>query len=94
MVQVSYATIHYPIAESVDLVGKRSAVLILKQLQNSSFKGFAFDNELTFSIYNYKKEPKDRLYFHQLDKKDSTYNIHVDLTWRFYVSWRSFNFIK
>ena len=52
---------------------------ILKQLQNSSFKGFVHDNELTFTMYNYKKTPKDRLFFHQLDEKDLSYNLHIKL---------------
>ena len=56
-----------------------SVIAILKQLQNSSFKGFAFDNELAFSMYNYKKKPKDRLYFHQLDYNIRSYNVHVIL---------------
>ena len=55
----------------------RSKPLILKRLQDSTFKGFAIDNELIFSIYNYKKKPEDRLFFHQLDQKMISYNIHV-----------------
>ena len=56
----------------------RSRIKILKQLQNASFRTFAVDNELTFSTNNYKKEPKDRLYFHQLDGFNLlSYNVHV-----------------
>ena len=54
-------------------------ITILKQLQNSSFKGFLHDNEFTLSMYNYKKEPKDRRFFHQLNKKFRSYNVHVQL---------------
>ena len=65
--------------ESEGLVGVQSVNSILKQLQNSSFKGFAGDTELAFPMYNYKKKPKDRLYFHQLDQKAFTSNIYVRL---------------
>ena len=57
----------------------RHKATIHKQLQNSSFKSFLHDNELAFSMYNYKKEPKDRLYFHQLEKKAFSYNVYVML---------------
>ena len=56
-----------------------SLITIFKQLQNASFKGFLLDKELDFTMYNYKKEPKDRLYFHQLEKKICSYNLHVTL---------------
>ena len=55
----------------------RSMPVVFKQLQNSSFKGFAIENQLTFEMHNYKKEPKDRLYFHQLEQKIISYNVHV-----------------
>ena len=50
----------------------RDTFRILRQLQNSSFKGFALDSKLFFLLYNYKKEAKDRLYFYQRE-----YNIHL-----------------
>ena len=53
--------------------------LVFKRLQDSSFKGFAIDNELVFSMYNYKKELEDRLNFHQLERKIISYNVHVVL---------------
>ena len=28
-------------------------------------------------MYNYRREPKDRRYFHQLDQKVLSYNVHV-----------------
>ena len=56
-----------------------SVTTVLKQLQNSSFKGFVFDNELGFSMCNYKKQPQDRLYFHQIDCKIRSYNVHYIL---------------
>ena len=52
---------------------------IFKQLQNSSCKNFAVFNELALSMLNYKKEPKDRVSFHQLEKKLLSHNIHVSL---------------
>ena len=55
----------------------RMALPVFKQLQGPTFKGFAIDNEYAFSMYNYKKEPKDRLYFHQLEQKIISYNTHV-----------------
>ena len=58
---------------------RRHKATIHKQLQNSSFKSFLHDNELAFSMYNYKKEPKDRLYFHRLEKKAFSYNVYVML---------------
>ena len=54
-----------------------SEITILKQLQNSSFRGFVLDNELTFSMFNYRKEPKDRRYFHQLDQKVQSHNVYL-----------------
>ena len=66
------------------IAGKRkttyhSRVTIMKQLQSSSFKGFVLDNDLTFSMYNYKKKPKDRLYFHQRDYGGFSNNVHIML---------------
>ena len=55
----------------------RSSLTIFMQLQDPTFKSFAIDNELNFSMYNYKKEPKDRLYFHQLERKIISYNVYV-----------------
>ena len=52
---------------------------IFNQLQSSSCKHFVIFNELALSMLNYKKEPKDRLTFHQLDKKLFSHNIHVSL---------------
>ena len=57
----------------------RSGKSLFDHLQNSSFKSFTIDNEVAFSMHNYKKAPKDRLYFHQLDEKILSYNIHVNL---------------
>ena len=56
-----------------------SRVTIMKQLQSSSFKGFVLDNDLTFSMYNYKKKPKDRLYFHQRDYGGFSNNVYIML---------------
>ena len=58
----------------------RSMPLIFKQLQDPRFKSFAIENEFTISMYNYKKEPKDRLYFHQLVQKIISYNVHVSFS--------------
>ena len=55
----------------------RSMAVILKQLQDPTFKSFAINNEFVFSMYNYEKEPKDRLYFHQIEQKILSYNVHV-----------------
>ena len=52
---------------------------VFNQMQNSSYKGSFFYNELAFLMHNYKKEPKDRLYFNQLDKKVRDHNVHVAL---------------
>ena len=68
------------LSESVngsELYVTRSIPTIFKQLQDPTFKSFAVYNQLTFSMYNYKKEPKDRLYFHQLERKFISYNVHV-----------------
>ena len=54
-----------------------SRITIMKQLQNSSFRGFVLDNDLAFSLYNYKKEPKDRRYFHQRNFNIHSYNVHI-----------------
>ena len=55
----------------------RSMLTVLKELQNSTFKIFAVQNELAVSMYNYKKVRKDRFYFHQLEKKIISYNVYV-----------------
>ena len=55
----------------------RSMSVILKQLQDPKYKSFAINNEFVFSMYNYEKEPKDRLYFHQLEQKILSYNVYV-----------------
>ena len=55
----------------------RSMLPVIKQLQDSAFKGLSITNEFVFSMHNYKKEPKDRLYFHQLEQKILSYNVHV-----------------
>ena len=52
---------------------------ILEQSQNSSFKSIAIGSDLFLSMYNYKKEPKDRLYFNQLEQKVLSHNLHVHL---------------
>ena len=52
---------------------------IYEQLQNSSFKGFLLGNDFTISMYNHKKEPKDRIFFHRLDQKAFSSNVHVHL---------------
>ena len=52
---------------------------VINGLQDPLFKGTAIYNELAFSMYNYKKEPKDRLYFHQLEQKVLSHNMHVAL---------------
>ena len=51
-----------------------------KQLQDSSSKRFVIYNELSLKMFNYKKEPKDRLYFHQLEQKVLSHNVHVALS--------------
>ena len=48
-------------------------------MQDSSSKNFVLDNDLAFSMYNYKKKPKDRLYFHQRDYDGVSYNVHIFL---------------
>ena len=52
---------------------------ILKQSQNSSFKGSGIFNGLFLSMYNYKKEPEDRLYFNQLEQKVLSHNVHISM---------------
>ena len=54
-----------------------SQITILKQLQNSSIKNFARENEFVFKTYNYKKEFKDRLYFRKLEFNVTSRNFHV-----------------
>ena len=51
--------------------------LVFKQLQDPTFKSFAIHNQHIFTMYNYKKKPKDRLYFHQLHLKLLSHNVHV-----------------
>ena len=63
----------------------------MKQLQNSSFKGFVLDNDLAFLMYNYKKEPKDRRYFHQRDYNIHSYNVHILLPSKFHFLYSTFN---
>ena len=55
----------------------RSMLVVFKQLQDSTFKSFAVHNEFTFSMYNYKKKPEDRLYFHQLELQILSFNVYV-----------------
>ena len=58
----------------------RSILTIFKQLQDPTFKGFAVYDIFGFTMYNYKKEPEDRLYFHQLKKKIYiSHNVHVGI---------------
>ena len=47
----------------------RSMPVVFKQLQDPKFQSFAIHNELTFSMYNYKKKSGDRLFFYQLEQK-------------------------
>ena len=58
---------------------KRSKLTVFKELQNSTFKNFVVDNEFAFSMYNYKKEPENRLYFHKIDVNILSFNVHVRL---------------
>ena len=64
----------------------RSKLKVFKILQDSTFKGFAIDNELVFSMYNFKKKLKDRLYFHQLERKIFSYNVHIGF-------WEEYDFL-
>ena len=52
---------------------------ILEQSQNSSFKGSSIFNDLFLSMFNYKKEPEDRLYFNQLDQNVISHNLHIKM---------------
>ena len=74
---------HYQLNESetafLDGCNYHSEITILKQLQNSAFKGFVLENNLAFSMYNYKKKSKDRRYFHQRKYDGVSYNVHVKL---------------
>ena len=53
---------------------------VLRQLQDPSFKGTAVFNDIALKMYNYKKDPKDRLYFNQLEEKIMSDNVHVSLS--------------
>ena len=55
---------------------------ILHLLQDSSFKGAAIHRELNISIYNYKKPPQKKLYFHKLEQKMMSYNLAVFLPYQ------------
>ena len=64
---------------------------VFEQMQNSSYKGSFSNNEFAFLMYNYKKEPKDRFFFHQLDKRFRNHNVHVRLPQKRYFLYKTFN---
>ena len=52
---------------------------ILKETQNSSFKGAVVFNDLALSMKNFKKPADQKLYFNKLDEKVMSYNMAVRL---------------
>ena len=50
---------------------------ILNETKNSSFKGAALLDDSHLLFYNYKKQPKDKFYFHKLKQNFLSYNMAV-----------------
>ena len=62
-----------------EVIVKYVSEYILEDLQDSSFKSSGIFNDLFLSMYNYKKEPRDRFYFNQLEQKLLSHNVHISL---------------